>query len=143
MDGAIDQAWAIEVDPAQLCARIEAYVRSKAAISTLEICAKYPDVYSVARFSTEVLCLIANHVKQAIYIDIISKWIQGYACLTGDCLIHQHRDPVQCVYPGLNHGRAPDPDFHKMHRQHMANTLQLIEKNSATGERSRWIRVRV
>ena len=98
MEGKISLAWAIEVDQAQLGARLEAYVSTKAAITTLRSClARYllpPSVHIQNRnIPQEVIDLIADAVKDAVYIPKVQDWTRSRKCVQAQCLVLDHFKP--------------------------------------------------
>ena len=98
MEGNISLAWAIEVDQAQLGARLEAYVSTKAAITTLRSClARYllpPSVHIQNRnIPQEVIDLIADAVKDAVYIPKVQDWTRSQKCVQAKCLVLDHFKP--------------------------------------------------
>ena len=75
-------AWATEVDPCQLGARLEAYSETKSAIKAF-MDLKIP-------LPAEVIESITNAVKDQAYMKIIGSWLQAESCYDACCTIKSH-----------------------------------------------------
>jgi len=90
MQDAITLAWAIRVDHAQLGARLEAYVETKAAISTLRACIAHSDIPSMSNLPPELVAMIVGTLKDLIYLLKIQDWNTARRCLLNDCSFKDH-----------------------------------------------------
>lgn len=90
MQDAITLAWAIKVDHTQLGARIEAYVETKAAISTLRACIAHSDVQSMSSLPPELVAMIVATLKDIVYVPKIQDWNTARRCLQDECSFKEH-----------------------------------------------------
>lgn len=90
MQDAITLAWAVRVDHAQLGARLEAYVDTKAAISTLRACIAHSDIRSMSSLPPELVAMIVGTLKDLVYNQKIQGWITARECLQNDCKTTDH-----------------------------------------------------
>lgn len=95
MEGKISLAWAIEVDHAQLGARLEAYIETKAAVTTLGACLsryRLPQNGQVPErnLPQEVVDLIVHAVQDAVYKPRVQAWTKARNCVLkeGETLHH-------------------------------------------------------
>ena len=95
MEAKISLAWAIEVDSAQLGARLEAYIETKAAVTTLVAClSRYrlpPKAHIPERtIPREIIDLIADAVKDADYEPRVRAWTKSRRCAQNKCETLDH-----------------------------------------------------
>lgn len=91
MENTVRLTWAVPVSAVLLGARVEAYVESKATVSTFRLCAKYgnPIIAPVARLPTELINEILGYIGQSFFEGRLSDWenhigcLKGYHCLDG------------------------------------------------------------
>ena len=85
-------AWAIPVKVDQLGARIEAYVASKATISTFRVCVKYGNVPGafVGRLPVEVVDIIAMLLREPFFDETLQKWEKDIRCCEYRCKPEEH-----------------------------------------------------
>lgn len=92
-------AWATPVDCVALGARLEAYVETKAAISTFRICTQQaPTGTSLARLPAEVLGLVGALVQDFVFEDRQRAWIQDLCCCQWDCRPIDHFSDVEVAH---------------------------------------------
>ncbi|KAL8867974.1 MAG: hypothetical protein Q9174_005304 [Haloplaca sp. 1 TL-2023] len=92
-DGSVSLAWAIEVKATQLGAHLEAYVVTKAAITTLKACmahSKGSSMQAMSKVPLEVTEMIADALKESTYRDRIPHWLRGQKCTAGKCSPGEH-----------------------------------------------------
>ena len=90
MDGKISLAWAIQFDHAQLAARLEAYVETKAPIRTLIACLSRLELPSKRQIPGEVMLVIAGALEDAVYRPKIRRWTRARKCYQGECKTLDH-----------------------------------------------------
>lgn len=85
MSNTVRLAWAVPVSAHILGARMEAYVESKATISTVRLCAQYanPSLTPLARLPAELLNQIVRHVSDSIFEERLSDWVDMCKCHDG------------------------------------------------------------
>ncbi|KAL8964253.1 MAG: hypothetical protein Q9183_004584 [Haloplaca sp. 2 TL-2023] len=81
---------AVKVNPAQLGARIEAYVETKAAAETLKACIAHSKNASLSKVPLEVTRMIIDELQDSTYRNKIPQWVQGCKCATGECSPRDH-----------------------------------------------------
>ena len=87
MENDITLAWAVSVDYAKLGARLEAYVETKAQITTLKACvasscSTHP---SISKLPPEIVTAIANALKDIVYVPKIKRWLRAQKCVHNEC----------------------------------------------------------
>ena len=99
MDHHIDIAWALKVDHVQLGARLEAYVETKSAITTLRACLLRLSLPSNSSMPPEISEMIVDEVRDASYKRRISKWHQGRRCVQDECIATDHftKNELACL----------------------------------------------
>lgn len=79
-------AWAIPIDTKLAGARLEAYVESKAAIFTFKTCIQHPHSgQALAKLSTELVEIIASHLRQSIFEEHLEWWTVSERCCLAEC----------------------------------------------------------
>ena len=73
----IHLAWAVAVDEAQPAARLEAYVETKAAITTFRLSVPRGVSLAMSSLPPEVLTMIADNVRDLVYQGKIRGWVFG------------------------------------------------------------------
>ena len=104
MEGKVSLAWAIQTDHAQLGARLEAWIETKAAITTLKACFRHyrlpPKAASPKRgIPPEIVTLIANEMKATVYERRVQRWTKVQRCMELECDTLDHftsRDLEHC-----------------------------------------------
>lgn len=86
----ISLAWAINVDHAQLGALLEAYVFTKATITTLRACMSHLS----KPLPTELIDLIGDVLKDTTYRSTIAAWNSARFCVKPNCQPIHHLGPV-------------------------------------------------
>lgn len=74
-------AWAMPVSLPQLGARLEAYVETKAAITTLRSAARYKSYH----LPEEIIQMIASNLQDIVFRHKMKSWIKIYKCATNTC----------------------------------------------------------
>lgn len=69
--GKIKLAWAMPVDDVQLAARLEAYVKTKAPVTTLQLCITHAVSHPISNLPPEVVTMVTDHLKQMVYQEKI------------------------------------------------------------------------
>lgn len=83
-------AWATPVDPIDLGARIEAYIMTKATISTFGSCIRYaPKGSPLARLPAEIQEFVGAHIQETVFENRRKAWAAdltrcGYEGRPGD-----------------------------------------------------------
>lgn len=82
MSNTVRLTWAVPVSAHLLGARLEAYGESKAAISTVRLCAQYANLSGtpLARLPTEVLNQIVGFVSDSIFEERLPDWVDMFKC---------------------------------------------------------------
>ena len=98
MEGKVNFAWAIEADHAQLGARLEAWIETKAAISTLTACFKHYRLPAKGGLPArgipeEIQTMIANELKTAVYEERVQRWTRVQRCVELNCETLDHFTP--------------------------------------------------
>lgn len=107
--------WAIPVEACLLGARLEAYVESKATISTLRLCAKKgnPSEAPLAKLPQELTEEIVKHVQHPLIEKKLQEWKDMTYCLEGKCqYLRGHKNDHS-----LNHHVRLDRHISKLSRQ--------------------------
>jgi len=74
-------AWATPVDPIDLGARIEAYIMTKATISTFGSCIRYaPKNSPLTQLPAEVQEIVGAHIQETVFKDRRKAWTADLAC---------------------------------------------------------------
>lgn len=83
MANTVRLTWAIPVTAHLLGARLEAYVESKATISTFRLCARHgnPAVAPVAKLPAELINEILGHVGHSYFEEKLPRWADTTRCM--------------------------------------------------------------
>ncbi|KAL8703709.1 MAG: hypothetical protein Q9201_003110 [Fulgogasparrea decipioides] len=90
MPGNISLAWAINVGHAQLGARLEAYVETKAAITAFKACVRHTTIHSMSQLAPELVEIIADALKDTVYLRKVPQWLSERKCLLNECRSRDH-----------------------------------------------------
>ena len=90
MDGSISLAWAVEFNYTQLGARLEAYAGTKRAISIFRTCVKHSSNPPVSKLPPELVVLITDALKDAVYASKVPEWNKARRCMYGECQTRDH-----------------------------------------------------
>lgn len=87
MFGAVTLTWAIPLEVHLLGAGLEAYVESKATVSTLRLCAQSADVSKapLAKLPPEVIPKIVTEIQLQSFEKRLQEWVEGIYCKDGGC----------------------------------------------------------
>lgn len=113
MENTFRLTWAVPVSAVLLGARLEAYVESKATISTFRLCAKYGNlsVAPVARLPTELIDEILGHIRHGFFEKRLSDWENDIGCLEGrGCRRGDREDDCMEHHISTIKGSAPRSD---------------------------------
>ncbi|KAL8993309.1 MAG: hypothetical protein Q9169_006445 [Polycauliona sp. 2 TL-2023] len=83
--GKLTIAWAAQVSLPQLCARLTAYVQTKATITALRFSARHSLSAAFRRLPEEILAIIASCLRDVVYQSEIEQWIKIDRCLANTC----------------------------------------------------------
>ena len=86
-------AWATPVNLALLGARLEAYVGTKAAITTFRLAAKYTTLSAFHNLPEEIMIMIASNVRDVVFDRKMRRWMKIIRCLSGECGLAAHTTP--------------------------------------------------
>ena len=86
----ISLAWAVGVDFPRLGARLEAYVETKAAITTFAACKSVSNIPSMTALPVEVLTMIHDALTDMVYLEKLHEWHRAQRCLQGECHARDH-----------------------------------------------------
>ena len=117
LDDKIHLAWAVPVNHARLGARCEAYIETRASITTFKICSEKSKLLSV--LPGEVIGLITDELTDLVYVEKMVYWLCAQNCVTGKCTTKDHftKDEMQDYYRdfcddrGKPGGDSPCSDF--------------------------------
>lgn len=90
MDRKINIAWALKLDHAQLGARLEAYVETKSAVTTLQACLLRMSLPSTSSIPPEISQMIVDVLRDACYEPKILKWHEARRCVQSACTASDH-----------------------------------------------------
>lgn len=90
MHDKISLAWAVRVDYTQLGARLEAFVETKAAISTFRACVSHAGSKKMSKLPPEIISMIANSIKDIVYLPKIRQWLGARKCVLNKCRPRDH-----------------------------------------------------
>ena len=83
----INLAWVIPVDEVQLIARLESYVKIKAAMTTFRLGVSHTKSKSMSGLPAEIVAMIAGHLHDLIYQASIWSWLLRSKCASEECQI--------------------------------------------------------
>ncbi|KAL8648573.1 MAG: hypothetical protein Q9226_005935 [Calogaya cf. arnoldii] len=94
-------AWAARVSLPQLGARLTAYVKTKASITTFRLAAQRAPSAALRNLPEEIIFIIASCVRDTVYETKIEKWIRVGRCLAHECdpLSHFSHEEMTMRYP--------------------------------------------
>ena len=83
MENTTRLTWAIPVEAHILGASLEAYVESKAAITTFKLCAKYgnPSVTPLSTLPAELLNFVAGYIERHFFDERTQEWKEATNCV--------------------------------------------------------------
>lgn len=87
MFGPVTLTWVIPAEPHLLGAGLEAYLESKATVSTLRLCAQSADVSKapLAKIPPEVIQKIVTEIQLLFFEKRLQEWVEGNYCKDGGC----------------------------------------------------------
>ena len=83
-------AWAMPVSLPQMGARVMSYAQTKAQITTFRLVTKYTTLTSCRNLPEEIISIIANNVRDAVFKQRIKRWTKIDRCLANTCTIMSH-----------------------------------------------------
>ncbi|KAL6712983.1 hypothetical protein ACLMJK_009379 [Lecanora helva] len=106
----INLAWAVPVDHAQLGARLETYVETKAAITTFRACLSHSSIPSMRNLPPEVMEMIAAALKDIAYVPKIRGWNRASKCVANNCKLEDHysESDVRGAYFACDYSKHAD-----------------------------------
>ena len=133
MANTVRLTWAVPVSAHLIGARLEAYVESKAIITTFRLCAQYGSTFSapVARIPAELINKIAKYIDQSFFEKRLPQWANVTRNMGGqwylDC--EKHRD----IYLNLDMISGASRDTAKGKRFVKCREVELLDSTSMTG----------
>lgn len=112
-----------------MAASVEAYVQTKAAITTFRLAAKYTRTKSLSKLPEEIKERIAVIVRDTSFRRNMRQWTKIYECLSGRCNIESHFKKEKIKRAAYRHQRASetgeiDPlTWHRLRMEHYCNVL--------------------
>lgn len=83
--------WATPVDAAELGARMESYVETKASVHVFRLCVEHAQPGApLGRLSPELIDIIATEVQHATFKKRLETWQQNTRCCAGTCRPSEH-----------------------------------------------------
>ncbi len=106
----ITLAWAIPVSAPQLGARLEAYVATKAAITTFRFGARNVTATALGDVPEEIIDMIAREVRNVVFKDDVKRWMKAFKCLTQKCspMSHMTKSDISCWHECDEYGHHED-----------------------------------
>ena len=92
MQSNLNIAWGIAADGVQLGARLETYVKTKAAITTFRLCLLHTDSKSMSNLPPEMVHSIIENLKDMVYRREMQKWLLTKRCISDQCRPGDHLD---------------------------------------------------
>ncbi|KAL2038539.1 hypothetical protein N7G274_008586 [Stereocaulon virgatum] len=87
----ITVAWATPVGAADLGARMESYVESKATVSTFRLCVQHARIGSLlGKLPHELVEMIATQIQDALFRKRLREWEKSIECCADDCIPSDH-----------------------------------------------------
>ncbi len=107
MANTVRLTWAVPVSAHLLEARLEAYVESKATITTFLLCAQNGKVSCapVARLPTELIDKVVGYLSHSFFEEQLRSWKDITRCMEGRCTFghdHNHEDHEHNIYLHLS-----------------------------------------
>ena len=85
--------WATPVDAAELGARMESYVDTKASVHVFKLCAQHAQPGApLGRLSSELIEMIATEIQDAAFDKQLKAWQQSIRCCAQMCRPSEHLD---------------------------------------------------
>lgn len=85
--------WATPVDAAELGARMESYVETKASIHVFKLCVQHAQPGApLGRLSPELINMIATKVQNAVFAKQLKTWRGNMRCCANMCRPSEHLD---------------------------------------------------
>ena len=110
--------WATPVEARILGASLEAYVESKASITTIKLCAQYgkSSLAPVSTLPAELLNMVAGYIEQSVFDERIPVWEESLNCVENfyDCEICLSLEKVVDNGPLEEHCEAVYANVHKV-----------------------------
>ena len=87
----ITLTWAIPVDAAELGARLESYVETKASIHVFKLCTQHAHPgASLGKLSPELIEMVSNEVQNATFNRRLQIWQDLLRCCANKCRPSEH-----------------------------------------------------
>ena len=85
--------WATPVDAAELGARMESYVETKASIHVFKLCVQHAQPgATLGKLSPELINMIATEVQDAVFTKQLKIWRGNISCCANMCRPSEHLD---------------------------------------------------
>lgn len=128
MDNVLSFGWAVDTYHAQLGARLEAYVATKAALTTLRASIRHSATSSMRRTSPEITEMISNALKDSVYNDLIGRWNHEAKCIRDVCNSIDHFSDTELS----SYGRQIDNDSEHLCDDHPVFRVQGLSRHRET-----------
>ena len=139
MAGKICLVWAVPVDESQLIARINAYVKTRASITTFELCLKYSTSKKVRQgMPAEITGMIADSLQGEEYREMYPRWHFVRRCMLDECEFSDHlaKDEIMDLLDSDLKWEHPQWYLWKTHNprhdkvvEHYLKTIRFIKSN--------------
>ena len=87
----ITVTWATPVDAAELGARMESYVETKASVHVFKLCAQHAQPGTpLGRLSPELIEMIVTEVQNAAFAKQLETWQESTRCCANKCRPSEH-----------------------------------------------------
>ncbi len=87
----ITVTWATPIDAAELGARMESYVETKASVHVFKLCARHAQPGApLRRFPPELIEMIATEVQDAAFDKQLKTWQDSTRCCANECRPSEH-----------------------------------------------------
>ncbi len=133
MANTVRLTWAVPVSAHLTGARLEAYVESKATITTFRLCAQYGSTSNapVARLPTELLNRIEKYIGQSFFEKRLPKWANATKNM-GDQWYLDYEDR-QDIYLHIDMISGPSQYNAKENRFAKCREVQGLDSTSMAG----------
>ena len=101
MSNQVSLAWAVPVDYTQLGARLEAYVETRAAVTTFKACILHTTIRSMSNLPPELVGSVIDALKDIIYLQKIDMWNIERRCMEQECNTRSHLAMGNHISPHL------------------------------------------
>ncbi|KAL8942231.1 MAG: hypothetical protein Q9211_001475 [Gyalolechia sp. 1 TL-2023] len=99
----INIVYAAQVSLPQLCARVLAFVETKASITTLRFSVRHaPFSAALHSLPEEMISMVAGYLRDLAFEDQIERWLRLSRCLAGECKTSSHLRPDERAAPGYD-----------------------------------------